>query len=187
VGVLYKLAPNIHLPWRFITPGSLLFTVVWLIATVGFGLYVANFSSYNKTYGALGGVVVLLTWLYLTNLVLLLGAEINALIDEMKAPEETKARRDTVLAKAKEKEAKRVGEPKPGTAAGAGQERAGRPEALAPEMVPAALAPQLPVHINARTNANGHHRGLTDSGVVRTLLLGGAFAVAAFGLKRARE
>ena len=59
-------------------PGSLLAIVVWLVASAGFAFYVANFGSYNKTYGALGGVIVFLVWLWLTNVAILLGAELNA-------------------------------------------------------------------------------------------------------------
>ena len=81
VGLIYWLAPNIEVPFRLVSPGAVTFTVVWLITAIAFGVYVANFGSYNKTYGTLGGVVVLLTWLYLSNLMLLLGAEINATLE----------------------------------------------------------------------------------------------------------
>lgn len=82
VSVVYWAAPNTGLPYKWATPGAALFAVLWLIVTALFGLYVANFSSYNATYGALGGVVVLLLWFYLTSLVLLIGAELNAVLDE---------------------------------------------------------------------------------------------------------
>jgi membrane protein len=91
VAVLYRYAPNLELPFRWISPGAIIFTLVWIVATVGFGFYVSHFGSYNKTYGALGGVVVMLVWMYLTNLMLLMGAEINALID---APGEPAAAQD---------------------------------------------------------------------------------------------
>ena len=64
--------------FKWVTPGSLLALVVWLIASAGFAFYVANFGSYNKTYGALGGVIVFLVWLWITNVAILLGAELNA-------------------------------------------------------------------------------------------------------------
>jgi membrane protein len=77
--VLYHAAPNVQLPgFRWVTPGALLALVVWLVASAAFGLYVANFGSYDKTYGTLGGIVVLLVWLWITNLALLLGMELNA-------------------------------------------------------------------------------------------------------------
>ena len=97
VGLVYWLAPNIDVPFRWVSPGAVTFTFVWLITAIAFGLYVANFGSYNKTYGTLGGVVVLLTWLYLSNLMLLLGAEINATLAESKNPVAQQSRREAVL------------------------------------------------------------------------------------------
>ncbi len=77
--ILYYVAPNVRLPgFRWLSPGAVLAIVLWLIASIGFGLYVRNFGSYNKTYGALGGVIIFLVWMWLTNLALLLGAEFNA-------------------------------------------------------------------------------------------------------------
>jgi membrane protein len=77
--ILYHIAPNVRLPgFRWVSPGAILAIVVWLVASVGFALYVANFGSYNKTYGTLGAVIVFLVWLWITNLALLLGAEFNA-------------------------------------------------------------------------------------------------------------
>jgi membrane protein len=85
---LYWAAPNAHLPFRWITPGAVLFTVVWLVATLGFGFYVSHFGSYNATYGALGGVVILMIWFYITAYIMLAGAELNALIAQQTSPEE---------------------------------------------------------------------------------------------------
>jgi membrane protein len=77
--VLYYAAPNVRLPgFRWISPGGILAVVVWLVASVAFGVYAANFGSYNKTYGSLGAVIIFLVWFWLTNLALLLGAEFNA-------------------------------------------------------------------------------------------------------------
>jgi membrane protein len=77
--VLYHASPNVKLPgFRWVTPGALLAVVVWLIASAAFALYVAKFGSYDKTYGTLGGMVALLVWLWITNLALLLGMELNA-------------------------------------------------------------------------------------------------------------
>jgi membrane protein len=76
--VLY-LAPNVDHPrWQFVTPGSVFALLVWLIASGLFALYTSMFSSYNKTWGSLAAVIVMLTWLWLTAIALLLGAEINA-------------------------------------------------------------------------------------------------------------
>ena len=92
VAFLYWAAPNIDLPFKWLSPGAVLFVCLWLPATFGFGLYVSNFGSYGDTYGALGGVVVLLVWLYLTSFVLLLGAEFNAVLAQETAPREVEAR-----------------------------------------------------------------------------------------------
>ena len=79
VALLYYLGPNVKQPtFRWITVGAVVAIVAWIIASLLFGLYVANFSSYNKTYGALAGVIVFLLWLWITNLALLFGAEIDA-------------------------------------------------------------------------------------------------------------
>ncbi|HUS82423.1 MAG TPA: YihY/virulence factor BrkB family protein [Dehalococcoidia bacterium] len=84
-GILYRLAPNTRLTLRRILPGAVLFTTVWLVATYVFGVYVAHFASYNSTYGALGGVVVLLVWFYLTAFILLVGGELNAVLEKRAA------------------------------------------------------------------------------------------------------
>jgi len=79
LAMLYYVAPNVrHRGFRWMTPGAALGVVVWLIASLAFGLYVANFGSYNKMYGTLGGVVVFLLWLWISNLAVLLGAEFDA-------------------------------------------------------------------------------------------------------------
>ncbi len=76
---LYRYGPDrVKARWIWITPGSLLAAVSWLLLSILFGLYVANFGNYNATYGSLGAVVVFLTWLYLSSYVLLIGAELNA-------------------------------------------------------------------------------------------------------------
>jgi membrane protein len=77
--VLFYAAPNVKLAgFRWVTPGAVLAIVVWLIASAAFAFYVANFGSYDKTYGALGGVVCLLVWFWITNVALLLGMELNS-------------------------------------------------------------------------------------------------------------
>jgi membrane protein len=77
--LLYYATPNVKVPgFRFITPGAIFAVVVWLLASALFALYVANFGSYDKTYGTLGGVVTLLVWMWITNLALLFGVELNA-------------------------------------------------------------------------------------------------------------
>jgi membrane protein len=79
IAVLYYGAPNVKQPgFRWITPGSVLAVVVWILASVAFAFYVANFGSYNETYGSLGGVIVFLMWLWITNNAILLGAQLNS-------------------------------------------------------------------------------------------------------------
>lgn len=97
VALLYYLAPNIEQKFRFISPGAVIFTIAWLAATFLFSIYVGNFSSYNATYGALGGIVVLLLWFYLSSVVLLIGAEINAMIDAQLDPDAVEDRRQKVI------------------------------------------------------------------------------------------
>ena len=77
--ILYWTAPNVRMKgFRWITPGGLVAVVLWIIASLAFGFYVANFSHYNKTYGSLGGVIAFLVWLWISNVVVLFGAELNA-------------------------------------------------------------------------------------------------------------
>lgn len=84
--VLYYFLPDVKQEWRYITPGSVIGTSLWLLASWGFSTYADHFGSYNKTYGSIGGVIVLMTWLYVTGLIFILGGEINALI-EHESPE----------------------------------------------------------------------------------------------------
>jgi membrane protein len=80
--ILYWAAPNVKHPrFRWISPGSVVGVVLWILASAAFAFYVANFASYNKTYGALGGVIVFLVWLWISNIAILLGAEFNAEIE----------------------------------------------------------------------------------------------------------
>jgi membrane protein len=82
LAILYYAAPNVRQPgFRWVTPGGVLAVLLWVLASAAFAFYVANFSSYNKTYGALASVVVFLVWLWITNTIILLGAELNAEIE----------------------------------------------------------------------------------------------------------
>jgi membrane protein len=86
--LLYWAAPNVKQPgFRWLSPGGILAVVGWLIASGAFALYVGNFGSYNKTYGSLGGVIVFLVWLWISNIVILLGAEFNAELERGRAIE----------------------------------------------------------------------------------------------------
>jgi membrane protein len=79
---LYRYAPDRQKQqWRWVSPGAVCATALWILASMAFTVYVANFSGYDKTYGSLGSVVVLLTWLYISSFVVLLGAVINGQIE----------------------------------------------------------------------------------------------------------
>ena len=79
---LYYVAPNVRPPsWRWLTPGAVLAVVVWVLTSAGFGLYIANFGSYNKTYGTLGAIVTFLIWVWLANVAALLGIELDSEIE----------------------------------------------------------------------------------------------------------
>jgi len=78
--LVYYVAPNVQQPFRLITPGSVLAVVLWLLASIGLSLYVSSFSNYSATYGSLAGVVILLLYLYISSAVILLGAEVNAVV-----------------------------------------------------------------------------------------------------------
>jgi membrane protein len=83
--LLYWASPNARQPFRWITPGGILAVVVWVVASVAFALYVANFGSYNRTYGSLASVIIFLVWLWLSNTAILLGAELNAELERSRA------------------------------------------------------------------------------------------------------
>ncbi|HEY1277411.1 MAG TPA: YihY/virulence factor BrkB family protein [Thermoleophilaceae bacterium] len=85
--LLYWGAPNVKLPFRLFSPGGLLAVLGWVIASVAFAFYVSNFGSYNKTYGALAGPIVFLLWLWISNICILLGAELNAELERSRALE----------------------------------------------------------------------------------------------------
>ncbi|MDQ1395816.1 MAG: rane protein [Acidimicrobiaceae bacterium] len=105
MSVLYRFGPNRDLPkWRWATWGSVVATVVWLAGSVGFSVYAALAGKFDKTYGSLGGVIVLLLWLYLTAFAILIGAELNAEMehqtaqDTTRGPEEPMGRRGAIVA-----------------------------------------------------------------------------------------
>ena len=82
IAALYRYAPNVpDRPWRWVTPGSIVATIVWVAATFAFSFYVKNFGSYNATYGSLAAVIIFLTWLYLSAYIVLLGAELNSVVE----------------------------------------------------------------------------------------------------------
>lgn len=87
IAFIYYFFPNVDQPFKIVSPGSVVAVVVWVIATLGFSFYVSNFADYNATYGSLGGVIILLLYFFISSAVLLMGAEVNAVI--FKADPET--------------------------------------------------------------------------------------------------
>jgi membrane protein len=84
--IVYYAAPNVEVRrWQYITPGAVFGVTAWILASAAFFVYVSRFSSYSATYGAFAAVVILLIWLYLTSIVLLLGAELNAVVDQRRS------------------------------------------------------------------------------------------------------
>lgn len=81
IGLIYYFGPDAEQRWEWITPGSLLATVLWIAGSLGFRFYVTNFADYNETYGTIGGIIIALLWLYITGLSILVGAELNAEIE----------------------------------------------------------------------------------------------------------
>ncbi|HSJ37647.1 MAG TPA: YihY/virulence factor BrkB family protein [Planococcus sp. (in: firmicutes)] len=81
---MYKIAPNKNFPFKEVLVGALIATVLWQLVSLGFSFYVSNFGNFNATYGSLGGLIVLMLWFFLTGLILVIGAEINAIIHKRK-------------------------------------------------------------------------------------------------------
>lgn len=81
IALIYYFVPDVEQDWRWITPGSVFAVLIWIAMSLGFAYYVNNFGQYDKTYGSIGAVIILLTWLYLSGLALLIGGEINAEIE----------------------------------------------------------------------------------------------------------
>lgn len=82
--ILYRFAPSIKLPFKYVFPGAIVAGVLWLIISFGFSFYVSNFGNYSAVYGSLGGIIILMMWFYLTGTILMVGAIINALYRENK-------------------------------------------------------------------------------------------------------
>jgi membrane protein len=88
VAILYRLAPNAHVPWKWALIGATLFTVGWLVMTAVFAFYLSNIANLGATYGALGGVIALMLWFYLTGLLLLVSAQLIAILMSESRPKE---------------------------------------------------------------------------------------------------
>ena len=81
IAIIYYFAPDAEQDWVWLTPGAMFATVIWLVASLGFKFYMTSFGDYNDTYGAIGGVMVLMLWFYISGLAILVGAEMNAEIE----------------------------------------------------------------------------------------------------------
>lgn len=79
--MIYYFTPDVEQDWKWITPGSVFAVALWILASLGFSYYVNNFGEYDATYGSIGAIIVLLTWMYVSGLVILVGGEINAIIE----------------------------------------------------------------------------------------------------------
>ena len=85
VGWVYYFAPDVRRRWVWLTPGAIVATLLWMLASLGFKWYAGHFGEYQKTYGAIGGVIAALLWLYVSGLAILIGAELNAAIEQRAA------------------------------------------------------------------------------------------------------
>jgi membrane protein len=94
LALCYYVLPDVKQRFKYITPGSVLGTLAWLVSTWGFTQYVEHFGKYNVTYGSIGGVVVLMLWLYISGLIFILGGELNALIEHASVEGKAKGARD---------------------------------------------------------------------------------------------
>jgi membrane protein len=100
VAILYRYAPSVVVPWRWIVAGATLFTIGWILATAGLGLYAANVADYGATYGSLGAVIVLMLWFYVTGALLIIGAELTAALARERTPELIRQRGEELAASA---------------------------------------------------------------------------------------
>lgn len=94
VALMYYVLPDVKQEFRFITPGSVLAVVIWIVASLGFAFYVKTFADYNAMYGSIGAIIVLLLYFYISSAVLLLGAEMNAVIEHMSTEGKSKGQKD---------------------------------------------------------------------------------------------
>jgi membrane protein len=101
IGLIYYFGPDAEQDWAWITPGAVVATILWLVASLIFKLYIANFTNYEASYGAVGAVIVILLWFYVSGIAILVGAEVNAEIEHAspygKAPGEKSAKGKRLL------------------------------------------------------------------------------------------
>ncbi|WP_394122153.1 YihY/virulence factor BrkB family protein [Planococcus donghaensis] len=106
LALMYKFAPDKHFPFKEVIIGAVIATVLWQVVSFGFSIYVANFGSYSATYGSLGGLIVLMLWFFLTGLILVIGAEINAILHRRKHAKADTSSDPVAQSEAGQKEAK---------------------------------------------------------------------------------
>lgn len=106
LALMYKFAPDKHFPFKEVIIGAVVATVLWQVVSFGFSIYVANFGSYSATYGSLGGLIVLMLWFFLTGLILVVGAEINAILHRRKHAKADTSSDPVAQSEANQKEAK---------------------------------------------------------------------------------
>ncbi|RPJ84567.1 MAG: YihY/virulence factor BrkB family protein [Acidobacteria bacterium] len=170
LGFIYYFGPDAEQQWEWITPGSLLATLLWVAASLGFRFYVTNFGNYNETYGTIGGVIIALLWLYITGIVILIGAELNAEIEHASAWGKSPGE-------------KRTGEKKKlGRVAAADYERRQRERAGRQAWRPSPLAP-APSGVVLSSGGNSPNGGRISRWALGSLVLVGQ-VVAAFRRRR---
>ncbi len=154
IALVYYFGPDAEQEWIWITPGSVAATMLWLIISLGFKFYVATFGSYNATYGAIAGAIILLLWLYLSALAVLVGAELNAEIEHSspygKEPGEKKAGEKAPIGLSA------AHQWMPGHGSAAASSTAGRAGREAPE--PRPRGPSLPVPVQSLARARAEPR-----------------------------
>ncbi|EIM07505.1 YihY family protein [Planococcus antarcticus DSM 14505] len=106
LALMYKFAPDKQFPFKEVIIGAVIATVLWQVVSFGFSIYVANFSSYSATYGSLGGLIVLMLWFFLTGLILVIGAEINAILHRRRNAKKETSSDALAQSEANQKEAK---------------------------------------------------------------------------------
>lgn len=106
LALMYKFAPDKHFPFKEVIVGAVIATVLWQVVSLLFSFYVANFGSYSATYGSLGGLIVLMLWFFLTGLILVVGAEINAILHRRKHAKKDTASDPLAQSEANQKDAK---------------------------------------------------------------------------------
>ena len=188
---LYRYGPSrTKAKWTWITPGSVMFGLGWLILTLGFGFYVSRFGKYNVTYGSLGGVIVLVTWMYLSSFVLLFGAEFNSEVEHQTARDTTAGGADKPLGARGAWSADHVAEgpADPGKETSGGNEKplSDDPGARAPEAEPSHEPVPQPQHEHPYIIARATNRAAAMAGMRKVGMVSAALSTIGLSLLRKR-